>query len=105
MPDYRALAERFARRLKETHGDRIERVVLFGSVARGQHVPDSDIDLLVVTPGNRLALQEELAREAVEVLMREGVVITPLVLTREEAERLPSTAFGAAVDAEGLVLA
>lgn len=42
-----ALAEAKAR-LGELYGDRLARVVLYGSRARGDAGPDSDVDLLVV---------------------------------------------------------
>lgn len=39
------------RRLEETYGNRLVRLVLFGSQARGDAGPDSDIDVLVVLRG------------------------------------------------------
>ncbi len=39
------------RRMEELYGDRLERVILFGSRARGDADPDSDIDVLVVLKG------------------------------------------------------
>jgi predicted nucleotidyltransferase len=44
----RAVAKEFARRVAERFGSRVERVTLFGSVARGTDAPDSDVDILVV---------------------------------------------------------
>jgi predicted nucleotidyltransferase len=44
----RALAERYARLLREALGERLVSVVLFGSVGRGEATPNSDIDLLIV---------------------------------------------------------
>lgn len=38
---------RFRAALTETYGDRLERVVLFGSRARGDARPDSDFDIAV----------------------------------------------------------
>jgi len=38
---------RFRQALTETYGDRLERVVLFGSRARGDARPDSDYDVAV----------------------------------------------------------
>lgn len=38
-------------RLTEIYGERLERVMLFGSQARGDAEPDSDIDVLVVLKG------------------------------------------------------
>jgi len=48
-PQQRAASEELVRRLHAQHPDRILSTVLFGSVARGDFTPDSDIDVLVVT--------------------------------------------------------
>ena len=39
------------RRLADLYGDRLRQVVLYGSQARGDAKPDSDIDVLVVLKG------------------------------------------------------
>lgn len=44
----RHLAERYAAAAQVVLGDNLTSVVLFGSVARGQAGPESDIDLLVI---------------------------------------------------------
>jgi predicted nucleotidyltransferase len=46
-----AVLAELRRRLEELHGDRLVRLVLFGSQARGEAAPDSDIDVLVVLKG------------------------------------------------------
>ena len=38
-------------RLEEAHGERLRGIVLYGSEARGEAGPDSDIDLLVLLDG------------------------------------------------------
>jgi uncharacterized protein len=38
--------------LEARYGRRLHRVLLFGSIARGDETPDSDIDLLVVLSGS-----------------------------------------------------
>jgi len=43
-----ALLDKFVARLQETFGDNLVSAVLYGSVARGDFKPRSDIDLLVV---------------------------------------------------------
>ncbi len=101
----RHIAEEFARELKATYGARIERVILFGSVARGDDREGSDVDLLVVTPEPGLGLQWDVAGDATELLLREGVLVSVLVVTRAEWERSEGTAFARRVAAEGLALA
>ena len=66
---------------------RLERVILFGSVARGEATPDSDIDILVVaaTVGSRSTIRLATARRSVRDL-RYGLPISPLVLTPEEMQ-------------------
>jgi len=45
----RPVIHEFAAKARETCGDAIEEIILFGSVARGDDRPDSDIDILVIT--------------------------------------------------------
>ena len=62
----RAIAERFAALLAERLGEQLISVALYGSVARGEARPESDIDLFVVANGlprgrfQRQAVWEEL---------------------------------------------
>ncbi|MFO8012796.1 MAG: nucleotidyltransferase domain-containing protein [Phycisphaerae bacterium] len=52
MDDARETIRRCRERLSEHYGDRLRKVLVFGSVARGDAQPDSDIDLLVVLDGS-----------------------------------------------------
>lgn len=59
----RHLAERYAQVAQDVLGDDLVSVVLFGSVARGEARPDSDIDLIVVVselPPGRFARRKRL---------------------------------------------
>lgn len=47
---YKQAAEEFARRVASALGDRVDSIVLYGSVARGEANRESDIDILVVSP-------------------------------------------------------
>ncbi|HLE98197.1 MAG TPA: nucleotidyltransferase domain-containing protein, partial [Candidatus Thermoplasmatota archaeon] len=50
QPTLLAEIQRFRRRLVRTLG-RVDHVILFGSQARGDAAADSDVDLVVVSPG------------------------------------------------------
>ncbi len=72
-------------RLKKTYN--AEKVILFGSYARGEETEDSDVDLLVIAPRkerffDRIASAKRLIRD-----LRSGLPIAPIVLTPEEAEK------------------
>lgn len=105
MTDHRRIAEAFARYLRDTYHDRIQRVILFGSVARGDPRPGSDVDLLVVTPDTSWSFRLRLAADAVEVLVREGIYVSAKPVTREQFAQMDGTLFGQNVRAEGLALA
>ena len=67
--DLRAAAEDFAQRVRTALGDRVDSIILYGSVARGEARPDSDVDILVVGSaddgiGNEIRkIQADQARE------------------------------------------
>jgi predicted nucleotidyltransferase len=63
-----------------------EAVYLFGSRARKEYGPDSDIDILVVVPASELPGYER-DRIALRSLRGLGVAIDVIVLTREEFDR------------------
>jgi predicted nucleotidyltransferase len=60
------------------YGDRLERVVLYGSRARGDHRPDSDYDVAVFIrdPGNFYDESGRLATITTEILEETGAVIS-----------------------------
>ena len=77
-----SVLRRFRAALEEAYGDRIERVVLYGSRARGDARPDSDYDVAVFLKElNRFG--EEASRIAeieTDILLDTGAVINALPL-------------------------
>ena len=68
----RKAVEEFVRRALDRYGDRIESIILFGSVARGEAKEDSDIDILVV---GDVSL-EELVEVSFPILLEYGELIS-----------------------------
>ena len=52
ISDLKVAAEDFAWRVRAALGDRVDAIVLYGSVARGDAGPDSDVDVLIVGSGD-----------------------------------------------------
>jgi len=97
---YKGILERFLELLKETFGDSLISLVLYGSVARGEAKADSDIDILLILrdpPNNYhrrldqvLGVQSDLEREEVFKTMSRRLGIEPflshIILSKEEAD-------------------
>lgn len=66
-------------------------VIVFGSEARGDARPDSDIDLLVLLDGDRLTLarEENVTLPLYELELRAGVSISPIVLLKKQWRNRP----------------
>jgi uncharacterized protein len=76
------------RRLEALYGERLVRLSLYGSQARGDITPGSDIDVLVVL-GGPVSPCEEIARtvnDVAEISLNHGVVIACVFVSREAYE-------------------
>ncbi len=73
---------RFRAALADAYGERIERVVLFGSRARGDARPDSDYDVAVFLKDFAGVVEEmgPIAEIETDILMDAGAVINALPL-------------------------
>jgi predicted nucleotidyltransferase len=65
--------------LEERYGQRLHKVLLFGSIARGDETPDSDLDLLVVLSDSAARTGEtRSAVDAVYPVLQRNSVFRPL---------------------------
>lgn len=96
---HRALEE-FLRRLKEQAvWERIAKVVLYGSVLRGEAGEESDIDVLLVSTGDLREVEEVASDVAFSVLLDLGQRVEPMVYCPEDF--YSSRSFLSAVRKEG----
>jgi predicted nucleotidyltransferase len=70
--------KRFRTAVTETYGERVERLVLFGSRARGDAKPDSDYDIAVFIRDHGTLTEEldKLAALTTDILLATGAVIS-----------------------------
>lgn len=91
-PKLNAAADFAARLLNSSVGDSVARIVLYGSVARGEAKPDSDIDLLLVGLDDLGTLLEHAQDIRYDMLLEGSDYISPMVYGVTEAA-YPSTWF------------
>lgn len=76
----RDLLRRFEARVRAALPGRVERVVAFGSRARGDHAEDSDLDVAVFVRGELERLdRDEVYRIGYRLLRERAVMVQPLV--------------------------
>ena len=81
--------------------------ILFGSEARGDARPDSDIDLLILLDGDKLSLEREetVTLPLDELELKTGVCISPMVMLKKQWHNRPfKTPFYVNIVNEGVLL-
>lgn len=81
--DERRIATAFINRLRGKFDRRLVSIILFGSRARGEAEPDSDMDLLVVMTGVDFETRQTVRHLAVEVWLEYGLYLSTRVWSRE----------------------
>jgi len=95
----------FIRTIRQRFPEKIERVIVYGSKARGDAGPDSDLDVLVVLKDNAVS-KASIRLLGYELALAEDVVPSILVYTVQELEqrRKNRSVFVEAVQREGVVV-
>ena len=103
-PIEKNIIDTFSLLLKKKLG--IHRIELFGSRARGDAEPDSDMDVLVIVNEISPELEDYVSECAWEAGFKDGIVIVPVVFTRDEWENGPErySLLAEAIRAEGVRL-
>lgn len=99
------MAARLKARILFIAGDRVSKIILFGSRARGEARPDSDFDLLILMHAPIGDKRQQLV-ELYRGLTGCGAVVEPWVMSVDEFEETKSVVGGLAYAAgkEGIVL-
>jgi predicted nucleotidyltransferase len=83
------VARHFANAVREHFGERADNVYLYGSAARGDWTPESDVDLLVLLDQVSPADVDAIARLAMEFGLRDHeVLLQPVAMSVERFHHL-----------------
>ena len=83
--------------------DDIVKIILFGSVARGDDTEESDIDILIITT-NSDELYDEINSAAVDIILENDEFISPHVMSEEHFNKTIDYPFLTNVLKEGVVI-
>ena len=93
-------------RLVKEFGERIESIVLYGSVAKKRAREDSDIDILLVTTDDDKGLYDKISRIRTKIDMANNTLTALVHVSSEELERYVKlgSPFIKSVAEEGIIL-
>ena len=80
-----------SKKIREKFGDRIDRIILFGSYARGDYNADSDIDLLLIV--NDTNIEYELRKFIYSFIPCLGRLISVKVINSKDYKRMKKNEF------------
>lgn len=89
----RAAVQAFLQRLHHSYHQIVQRTVLFGSKARGDSEPDSDIDILIIVDKESWPLRDAISAIAARVSLEYGILIGPRVIGQERWYRMQRERF------------
>lgn len=104
--EYAAAAKEFATRITTRLKDEVRAIILFGSVARGQADPDSDIDVLVVLKNSSRSLRNKVYDTALDVQLDLRAPLAVKIYDQKTFDVLVGmkTPFMSFIQAEGKIL-
>ena len=98
------ILEEFKRELQEIAGDRLKKVVLFGSHARGEAAGDSDIDVILLFSEEPSHEVKRRIRDVSNALsLKHDAVIAEFIFTESEFQRY-QTPFILNIKREGIAI-
>ena len=96
----------FVDELKKNYKEKIVKIILYGSVARGEDREDSDIDVLIITNYDSFKMQKLVSDVVIKILLEYGIYISAKVLSVEEFNQMKkiNTSFYRNILKDGVVV-
>jgi len=102
--DNKKIAIEFSNLIKKKYNTEIEKVILFGSVVRGEANSDSDIDIFVIGKGDRFQLRRKLMVDVIKFLLKYGIYISIKTLSTDDVSNVNNTGFMQNITKEGVLI-
>ena len=106
--DFKGLMEKYVEEIKKIYGSHVRKVILYGSYARGDYGPDSDIDIMILLDITDIALKqygEKLSYMTFDFNLDNNLDIKPIAKNEEHFNKwIDNYPFYANVKKEGVVI-
>ena len=100
--------QKFINEVNKILGDRLKKVILYGSYARGDYNKKSDVDIMILTDLSFEEIEEyrdKISDAAFEIELKTGIILSPVVKNIEKYNtRRKFVPFYKNVEKEGVVL-
>lgn len=106
QPNEREALQTFIRKIREGYPKQVVQTILFGSKARGDSAPDSDIDVLVILKEEESRIRSQILTIASRISLDYEVLLNPVIVGEARYQRQRDFTFyqNAARDAISLTL-
>jgi len=103
MIDRKQIAIDFAKSLNHPE---IEKIILFGSVARGDDSDESDIDILIITKKDEdeFEIKEDVYTKVMEIVYKHMEYISAQIIPLDHYKKYKDFSFYSTVDREGIII-
>ena len=101
--DRKQLAIDFAESLSHPE---IEKIILYGSVARNEDKKDSDIDILIITSNidDDLKIEDDIYGKTFDILLETGENLAVQIIPKEHYEKYKNFSFYTNVNKDGVLI-
>lgn len=100
--------QNFIKSVQELLGDRLKKIILYGSYARGDYKNNSDVDIMILTDLNEIEIEEyrdKISDIAYDIELDTGIMLSPVLKNIEKYNsRIDVVPFYKNIEKEGVVL-
>lgn len=102
------ILEEFTNKVKILLGDRVNKIILYGSYARGDYKKNSDIDVMILTDLDFQEIEEyrdKISDIAYDIELEKGIIISPIIKNTDNYNaRINIVPFYMNVQKEGVII-
>ena len=103
-----SLIDQYVEEIKRIYGSHVKQIILYGSYARGDFRPDSDVDIMILTDLSFEEIEEyrdRISDIAYDIELDTGIILSPVIKNIEKYNsRISFVPFYKNVEKEGVVL-